>query len=194
MDLNESKALLRRRLLQQRGSLSYEQVQESSARLCAHILACDAYRRAERIMGYLAFGREISLDSLLRQALADGKLVYVPYIISATEFVAARLYNMDNFTLDRHKIRSVAEPAQEDICAPGELELILVPGVAFSRDGQRLGMGAGYYDRFLAQAAGAVKIGAVYEALLQPSLPAGEFDLTVDMLASEAGVCHCSAG
>ena len=189
--LQAGKALLRGKLLRQRAGLTHEQVQESSARLCAHILACDAYRRAERIMGYLAFGREISLDAVLAQALADGKEVYVPYIISAEKFIAARLHDMQNFSLDRYGIRSVRQPEGCGICPPEALELIIVPGVAFAKNGARLGMGAGYYDRFLARCGAAYKLGAGYCALLQQTLPAGKFDLAMDAVATEKGIFSC---
>mgnify|MGYP000644126523 CR=1 FL=1 len=57
------------------------------------------------------------------------------------------LQNMHDFELDRYGIRSVRQPAEQ--IAPQDIDLVLVPGVAFDREGGRLGMGAGYYDRFL---------------------------------------------
>ena len=73
-----------------------------------------------------------------------------------------------------------------------QLDLVLVPGVAFGRDGSRLGMGAGYYDRFLPQAENALLMGIAYDAFIQPNLPRDEFDVLVQLLASESGITTLS--
>ncbi len=177
------KAELRQRLQSLRRQFTAGQAEESSSRIARHILACDAYRKAKHIMGYLAFGREVSVDAVLREALADGKAVYVPYMLSATEFRPARLRSFSNFLCDRYKIRSV--PAPPEFAAPSVPELILVPSVACDLHGRRLGMGAGCYDRFLPQAPQAVTIGVTYEALLQKELPADAHDVRLRFLVTE---------
>ena len=184
------KTELRKRLKAERAQLSAEQVALSSEQVSRHILACDAYRKAQCIMGYLAFGKELSVDAVLRAALAEGKKVVVPLVTSATEMVPVVLCNMEDFELDRYGIRSVREPAQQ--CAPQELDLVLVPGVAFDREGGRLGMGAGYYDRFLPQTQGATLMGVAYDALLQDELPKDEYDVCMQLLASEGGITTLS--
>lgn len=140
-------------------------------------------------MGYLAFNREASVDGVLEVALADGKEVYVPYITSATQFAATRIYNMTDFALDRYGIRSPRQLAEP--IAPEQLELILVPGVAYDKAGNRMGMGAGYYDRFLVQATRAVTIGITYDALVQEALITDEYDVPVQLLATESGLKIC---
>lgn len=177
---------LRKRLKKARAQFSAEQVAASSAQAARHILACDAYRKADCIMGYLAFGKELSVDAVLEQALADGKTVLVPLVISATELVPVRLHAMQGFELDCFGIRSVPQPVEQ--VEPAAVELILVPGVAFGRDGSRLGMGAGYYDRFLPKAAQAVRMGIAYDDLLQEQLPRDDYDVCMQLLASESGI------
>ncbi len=137
-------------------------------------------------MGFLAFGKELSVDLVLTQALADGKRVAVPLITSPKEFVAVRLRDMQNFALDRYGIRTAPQPVQE--VAPETIDLALVPGVAFGRDGSRLGMGAGYYDRFLLKAVRAVRMGVAYDSLLQDILPTEAYDVGMHFLVSESGV------
>ncbi len=137
-------------------------------------------------MGFLAFGKELSVDLVLAQALADGKMVAVPLITSPKKFVAVRLRDMQNFALDRYGIRTALPPVQE--VAPEAIDLALVPGVAFGRDGSRLGMGAGYYDRFLLEAVRAVRMGVAYDSLLQDTLPTEAYDVGMHFLVSESGV------
>lgn len=177
---------LRKHLKAVRSKLTPEYVVSSSDAVAQHILACDAYKNAKLIMGYLAFGKELSVDKVLLQALADGKKVVVPLIVSATEMEAAVISNLQDFCLDRYGIRSVREPV--DLVSPEAIDLVLVPGVAFGRDGSRMGMGAGYYDRFLERAFKAETIGVAYEKLLQDKLPADKYDIPVQYLVSETGI------
>lgn len=177
---------LRKHLKALRNELSPAQVSRSSDKIAQHILACDAYKNAKLIMGYLAFGKELSVDKVLLQALADGKKVVVPFITSPTEMEAAVFTGMENLCLDRFKIRCVAEPVQ--LIEPNAIDLVLVPGVAFGRDGSRMGMGAGYYDRFLRRSPQAVTIGVAYAALMQEQLPTDEYDIPVHYLVSETGI------
>ena len=187
MVIAEEKVELRKYFKRLRSQLTAEQAASGSLLTARQILACDAYRKASCIMGYLAFGNELSVDLVLEQALADGKTVAVPLVQSATEMAPVQLQNMLNFELDRYGIRSVRQPAK-----PQQLDLVLVPGVAFGRDGSRLGMGAGYYDRFLPQAENALLMGIAYDAFIQPSLPRDEFDVLVQLLASESGITTLS--
>lgn len=177
---------LRKHLKAKRDGLSPAQVNLSSEKITQHILACDAYKNAKLIMGYLAFGKEISVDKVLLQALADGKQVVVPFITSSTEMKAALFTGMGKLCLDRFKIRSVAQPVT--LIAPQEIDLILVPGVAFSGDGSRMGMGAGYYDRFLRHAHQAITLGIAYDVLIQEQLPTDEYDISVHYVVSETGI------
>lgn len=184
------KVELRKRLKAERARLSAEQAALSSEQVSRHILACDAYRKAHCIMGYLAFGKELSVDVVLLTALAEGKTVVVPWVTSATEMTPVVLQNMHDFEPDRYGIRSVRQPAEQ--IAPQDIDLVLVPGVAFDREGGRLGMGAGYYDRFLPQAKRAVLMGVAYDCLLQSELPKDEYDVCMQLLASESGVTTLS--
>lgn len=188
MVVEAEKTELRRHLQRLRAQMSGEQAAASSLQASRHILACDAYRKAKCIMGFLAFGKELSVDIVLEQALADGKIVAVPLITSDKEFVPVRLLDMQHFSLDRYGIRTAPQPVQ--LVESEEIDLILVPGVAFGRDGSRLGMGAGYYDRFLLKAGQAVRMGVAYDALMQEALPVDAYDVGMQLLASESGIIH----
>jgi 5-formyltetrahydrofolate cyclo-ligase len=76
---------------------------------------------------------------------------------------------------------------------PREIELVVVPGLAFDRSGARLGFGRGYYDRFLSQVSG-VKAALLYTLQLVADVPAGARDVPVDLLVTELGVERCPRG
>lgn len=180
------KITLRKALKQQRNSFSPQHVAESSKAVVEQLLKWQPYQRAHSIMAYLAFGKELSLDALLVQALAEGKRVCVPYIISATEMLAVEITSLEQLKLDRYGIRSVKEPLKE--VSPKSLELILVPGVAFGKNGSRMGMGAGYYDRFLPKATNALTCGVAYTQLLQQELPIDQYDVPVNYIVHEKDI------
>lgn len=179
---------LRKTLLQLRNTVGRDHGALSSAKVCQHILKSAAYKKAQCILGYLAFGPELNVDEVLRQALRDGKRVCVPHIVSKTVFEAAVINDLEHFVLDRYGIRTVAEPVTEIL--PEQIDLILVPGVAFAKNGARMGMGAGYYDRFLLRAQQAQLLGVAYEELLQVSLPCDEHDVPIPYLVTEGGVAQ----
>lgn len=180
---------VRTQLLARRKAFTQKQVLRSSELVAKNILDSAAYKKAQVILGYLAFGRELSIDIVLEQALSHGKLLAIPHIVSQTDFEAVRLSSMEGFVLDRYGIRSVAEPVE--VIDPKHIDLILVPGVAFARNGARLGMGAGYYDRFLLRAAQAEIMGVAYEELLTEGLPMDEYDIYMQKIVTEQGVISC---
>ncbi|MGM9582311.1 MAG: 5-formyltetrahydrofolate cyclo-ligase [Phascolarctobacterium sp.] len=182
----QDKITLRKALRQQRAQLTREQVTAAVEAVARQILACDAFCKAKSVMGFLAFGKELSVDLVLEAALAQGKTVAVPHIVSDTRFVPVRLQNLQDFDLDRYGIRTVRPPLE--VMEPEAFDLVLVPGVAFGRDGSRMGMGAGYYDRFLPQAKKAVVMGVAYDFLLQSSLPCDEHDVKMQCIVSESGI------
>ena len=186
----QDKITLRKALRQQRAQLTREQVTAASEAVARQILACDAFCKAKSVMGFLAFGKELSVDLVLEAALAQGKTVAVPHIVSDTAFVPVRLKHLQDFELDRYGIRSVRPPLE--VIKSEAFDLVLVPGVAFGRDGSRMGMGAGYYDRFLPQANKAVVMGVAYDFLLQSSLPCDEHDVKMQCIVSESGILTLS--
>ncbi len=155
-----------------------------------------AYRAAETVLGYLNFGAELETEDWVQQALAEGKQVLLPRVNRASNH------------LDLHQVRDlrhdtapgmwgIREPIP-DRClrmdAPGTLDFILLPGVAFTRDGARLGYGKGFYDRLLAHlpdrpalVAGAFALQVVDE------LPQEATDRKVEWLVTEVETIHCAA-
>ena len=184
------KKLVRTELLKIRKGFSTREVELKSLDVCQHILASELYKSARCIMAFLAFGKEISVDRVLQDALNSNKIIAVPYVFSKTEMKAVRFSSFQNLGLDRYGIRSVMPPVEE--VNPGTFDLLLVPGVGFSWQGQRMGMGAGYYDRFLASASG-FRLGVTCSQLVQSNaLPVDSHDQNMDALVTETGLIKCS--
>ena len=169
------KQQLRKELKSLRNQLSRDQVDRWSKEICANIMLSPQYRQADVIFGYLAFGNEPNIDIVLEQARLAGKTV--------------RFEGFGQLSLDRYGIRSVS--GTDVVINPHEIALVLVPGVGFAKNGNRIGMGAGYYDRFLAQVDKAVLMGVTYNALLCSKIPVDYYDKPVQYLVTETNVTLC---
>lgn len=188
MELRAEKQVARSELKAAAATFSSAYVAELSRLISGQIIASPLFLQAQTIFGYLSFYGELSVDDVLRAALRMKKTVLVPYIVNRTEMQAAVLSGLEDLPLDRYGIRTVPEPPE--LADPAEPDLILVPGAGFTPDGCRMGRGAGYYDRFLAQARG-FTLGITCEKLLRDRLPCESHDRSVAGLVTEDRILRC---
>lgn len=139
---------LRRRMREVRRGLSAE-LKRDAAERAAHLAASTThYHHARRIAVYIAVDGELDPEPLVAHARADGKHVYLP-VVPPGEGPLSFLPYAPSAELHPNRFR-IPEPAGTEGLAPGELDLVLAPLVAFSARGERLGMGGGFYDRSFA--------------------------------------------
>ena len=158
---------------------------EKSARLCAAIAESDAWRGARTVAIFAPQPREPDVELLWMHG--DGKTFAYPRIAEGRLdlFRVASLHELAPGAFGVREPRAEIEHA----VAPDTLDLILVPGVAFTRDGERLGRGGGFYDRLLASLpAHTCKIGVCFDAQILHELPVETHDQRVDFLATESGL------
>ena len=145
-EIREAKKQLRRKIRERLRSLPADYVRTAGMDIQGQILSSARYLKAESIFLFVSMPKETPTDRILRQALADGKKVYVPKC-GVKEMQAVRIRNIEHLypgTL------GILEPSDcSDTVTAEELDLILVPCLAAAPDGRRLGHGGGYYDRFL---------------------------------------------
>jgi len=142
----EEKKRLRAEIRIRRADLSAERMDSASRRIQELVLGSAWYREAASVFTYVSMPGEPATDRILRQALADGKRVYVPRCRGG-EMLAVRI---DDPGALRPGMMGIPEPQEcRETLSAEKLDLILVPCVSASPDGRRLGHGGGYYDRFL---------------------------------------------
>ena len=188
--ITAEKALLRRRARALSQGLSPQARRESDDALFARFLALPQVAAADTLLLYHGMGAEPDTARLLPALWAMGKRVCLPRCLPG-HALEARLVGPDS-VLVPHPL-GMKEPGTD--CPPverGELDLILVPGLAFDRSGGRLGQGGGYYDRFLAGYAGFTAALCRGELLLE-RVPREEHDLGVDLVIAEDGLYGPSA-
>lgn len=184
----DAKQELRKNILAVRRGMSQDKVAAGSARLAEHICAWPVYQAAKNIMLYLAMPDEPHMDKVISHALTAGKTLCVPFMRETRGLMdAAIIENLDDLVVGQFNLLT-PNPATLKLLEPSELDLIIVPGVAFDRDGRRLGMGAGYYDRFLPKANKAELIGAAWAAQILEKVPTDEHDRLVNYLVTEEGI------
>ena len=157
-----------------------EQQRERKSRLIeAKLLEEEAFIKAERIMFYLAFDGEVNTKNMINKAIDLGKQVYVPLCDTENKTLIPSLFKKDTITeIGPYK---TLQPRSKINLPAEDLNLVIVPAVAFDRNGNRLGRGKGYDDRFLKRLSHSVqKIGLAFDFQILPSLPIDKNDMPVN--------------
>jgi len=180
----EYRAWLRKACIAARDALRETEREEKSAALCARILASPEYAAANTILAYRAVRGEARLDALIAAAVRDGKTVAYPLCVGKTALEA----RVPEDGAWRAGSFGIPEPdaARSALLRPEELDLVLCPCTGFDASGRRLGMGGGYYDRYLPRCVNARVAAAAFEAQRCAALPAEPWDASVEVVFTEA--------
>lgn len=161
-----------------------EDVVALSRALCARLAAWLPLLEACTVMAYLAFRNEPDVSGLF---------TLLPHVRWALPRVAGKRLAVHPYLperLVRHRFGMLEPDAALPEIPPEEIDVVLVPGVAFDRQGGRLGYGGGYYDRFLPTTR-ALRVGITYDACLVDSLPCAESDVRMHWIATPTQIIRC---
>lgn len=169
------KKALRREIREKKRAMSQEEIVSRSEKLGQLFVQSQAYRDAKTIYGYLPYNQEVRTVPILEQALRDGKRVAVPKIYGDT----MKFLYLDDLSKVEKNSMGIPEPVDDTPVAEDKTALVLMPGVAFTKEGDRIGYGGGFYDRFLAGEPDHPTLALCYDFQLVESLPTEEFDIPV---------------
>lgn len=172
------KKKLRREINSRLKTLSQEERVKFSRAVVEKFLASTVYKNSTVIMAYLSTAEEIQLNEFILIALQAGKILAVPFI-EGHEMQAVRLPNLDALEIGAYKILTVKRDFRQFIDAE-KIDCVIMPGLAFDANGNRLGKGGGYYDKFFSRAVNAKKIALAYDCQLVEKVPIEPHDLKVD--------------
>lgn len=172
------KKALRARIRKKKQAMTEEEIVSRSLALTEKFLSTDAYRQAKTIYGYLSYNQEVRTRPLLAQALKDGKAVAVPKVCGQE----MRFILMTDLDAVARGYAGIPEPIADGPAAQDPTALVLMPGLAFDRQGHRLGYGGGFYDKFLAAEPDHPKIALCYDFQLLPALETDSHDIPVDLV------------
>ena len=161
------KAELRKQVLQEMKAISQEQKQFIDQTLTERLLHHPFYQEAKVIASYLSFPHEFQTQELIEQALKDGKKVLIPktYPKGRMDFVV-----YDSQQLVKTSFGLLESQGDLEVVDASQIDLIHVPGLAFTTEGYRIGYGGGYYDRYLKHFPGHT-LSTIYPCQVQQFMP-----------------------
>ncbi len=189
MTIAEEKQKLRSRLRSLRRSIQPEERAALDKGILRQVLGFLWYREADTLLLYASCGGEPDTLQLIRTALDDGKAVALPRCLAAGQMEFILIQSMDDLSAGAY---GILEPVGSQHPNLTERSLCLVPGVAYTNTGVRLGQGGGYYDRFLAEHPQLRTAGLCYTDFLQESIPSEAHDCRVNAVITEKSVEVCN--
>ena len=170
------KQTLRRQIREQKRAMTEEQIVAASEKLGELFAASELYRQAKTIYGYLPYNQEVRTVPMLQQALADGKRVAVPKCYGDE----MRFIYLDDLSRVESGYCGIPEPIADEPVADDPTALVLMPGLAFTERGDRMGYGGGFYDKFLASEPNHPTLALCYAFQMVDFIPTEEYDIPVD--------------
>jgi len=191
-----TKSGIRKQLLALRERLSADMRVSHSTAITERLLQLNEYRQAGTVLGYMNFGAEFASEFWVRRVLADGKKLALPRVNHHTsQLDLYRVEDMESqLAVGLWGIREPIVERCERLAMINEVEFALLPGVAFTRDGARLGYGRGFYDKLLARMAIRPALAAAaFKLQIVEQIPQEATDIKVEWIITEQETIACSA-
>jgi 5-formyltetrahydrofolate cyclo-ligase len=188
--LKSEKEIIRRKIIDIRGSMRTEEVRNKSLLILERLLNLKVFLSSRLVMTYIDFKNEVETRELIRRSIAAGKRVAVPLTVRGDwknrYIMPCEIRNTEtDLAPGAFGILEPKHPLQ--VVDTDEIDLVTVPGVAFDLGRNRIGFGAGYYDRFLKTvSADCCKIGLAFDIQVMDEIPAGKYDMPLDMIITES--------
>ncbi|HOP92167.1 5-formyltetrahydrofolate cyclo-ligase [Acetivibrio thermocellus] len=185
----KDKRELRKEALNIRKGLSEEEIIEKSKLITEKLISLDGFYNSKCVMAYMDFKNEVMTRFLIEHCLNLGKIVALPLIDCVDGVKKIFPYELTNQEgCLKPGTYGILEPVKEFSrkIDPKDIDLVVVPGVAFDVKGGRIGYGAGYYDIFLREVRkDCLKIGIAFDIQVFPSIPKEEHDILMDAVVTE---------
>ena len=187
----KTKQELRSEFLRIRRAVAPAQREIWNCRIAELLMSWPIYQQCRSVMFYVAMADETATAGLIEDALQRGKQVYAPLLgTQYGEMSAAAIKRPQDLVIGKYGLKM--PPPDSATLAVGEsIDLIVVPGVVFDRTGNRLGMGAGYYDRFFSWTRHTVRLGLAWDCQVVAEAPREPHDVRMHYLLTEAGLITC---
>ncbi|MBO5451322.1 MAG: 5-formyltetrahydrofolate cyclo-ligase [Lachnospiraceae bacterium] len=187
------KKILRHKMLNLRNQLSAKECEKRSEQIAEHLLNTDAYQRAEYLLVYMHYQKEVMTNQIITHALNVGKHVFVPRV-SGKDMEFYEIHSFKDCSCGFHGILepsktcgSLPEVFCNMLSSPSKQNtLMILPGLAFDATGHRLGYGGGYYDRYLSQTGiECEKMAVAFSFQIIEHVPYEEHDILIDCVITD---------
>ncbi|XP_077988648.1 5-formyltetrahydrofolate cyclo-ligase-like [Glandiceps talaboti] len=186
--LKQVKTTLRRELKKRLASMTETERTKQSHFIMQRLIEHPEYKRSQRVSVYLSMPEEVNTMGILQHIFESNKACFIPQYIG-DKMKMLRLQSMDDYDSLPKTKWNIKQPTEdedrEDALSTGGLDLIIVPGLGFTKDGDRLGRGKGYYDNYQRQCTESplgkpYTIALAYKEQICDEIPVSEFDVTID--------------
>lgn len=174
MEKRELRSMIRAK----KRAMTASQIENASHDLAMQLFQSDCYKNAKSVYAYLSYNQEVRTNEIILRAIADGKTVAVPKVYGDT----MRFLVIENLEGLEKGYSGIPEPIFDEPVAEDPTALVLMPGLAFDKEGHRIGYGGGFYDRFLAEEPNHPTVALCYDFQMQPHVETEEFDVPVDLV------------
>ena len=182
-----SKNELRNNVIAIRNALTIEEIERKSEAIKKLLFTLPEYQNANTIMAYVDFRNEVQTSGIIKDALAGGKKIAIPITdVKNKKLTPSLLHNFPGDLVPG--TWGILEPRSECIrpIASEELDLVIIPGVAFDEVGNRLGYGGGFYDRFLLRTRrDVILLALAFELQIKPNVYPAQHDIPMQMVVTE---------
>ncbi|RAP38940.1 5-formyltetrahydrofolate cyclo-ligase [Candidatus Marinamargulisbacteria bacterium SCGC AAA071-K20] len=156
---------------------SLDRLAEKSKHICDQVIANSYFQKAKSIAAFYPSNTEPQINTILQKCLDLDKTLSLPYSNNGTDYSLVSLTSLESLRPGPYKINQAPSHLHET--DKKNIDLWLIPGLAFTKEGDRLGHGKGIYDRLLANSSGQ-KIGLCFDFQVFDELPVDEFDFKLD--------------
>jgi len=182
------KKILRKQILSARDKLSPQEKATKSQEIEERLFALPEFISARIIMFFASFRSEVETDRMIRRALISGKRIILPKV----QGDKLALYEITDFDKDvAPGVWEIPEPKTLLSAELTDIDLMIIPGAAFDLRGNRIGYGAGFYDKLL-PTFGRLTVGLAFESQIVPEVPADSHDVPVQVIVTEKRVISAS--
>lgn len=186
----DKKKIIRNHILEYRENMCMKNVNNYSKVIIDKLIKTPQFTTSKYIMSYIDFRNEVKTRNLISLCFKKGKKVVVPVIIKKNgikrEMAVSEIYNINTDMV--YGPYGILQPSMQklEVVNPKILDLIVVPGIAFDIEHNRLGFGKGYYDKFLKSiSSNSFKVGIAYEMQIYTKLPVESHDIKMDAIITE---------
>ena len=190
--MKKQKKELRKKVISERDELTDKDIAGKSRLIGENLFSLQVYRNAETIMYFISFGTEVDTRPMVEETIRQGKIALAPKPRpQERKMIPSRILDWDNDFIPG--AYNIPEPKEEALRPynPDQIDLLIVPGVAFDLKGNRLGYGGGYYDRFFELLKpGTPLVALVFDLQVVPEVPVEEWDRRVDLIVTEKRIIN----
>ena len=189
----QAKNAIRQDIIQKRGELGDLEKNEKSLAISKRLFGMDEFKKSKVVFCFLSTFFEVQTEKIIRESLRLGKQVLVPLLDpEGGNLQASRIPSMDiDFMIGKYGIKQPTLKLR-DIVPFSNIDFVVVPGLAFDKTGNRIGYGAGFYDKFFKKiSSGVTRVAVSYDFQLFNLVPHSDLDEPVHFLITETKSLRC---